>query len=108
MQFPGLDLSSIAASDRIVTAYLKVKDVLQTQTGVQVDCYVFGGNTWTESTAKWNNVSPNEIRTLLGSNTISYGSGETKSPKHTYTFNITKAVMETLLPIVKENLAVLL
>ena len=34
---------------------------------MMVYCYVFTGNSWTESTANWSNVNPDSYTTLLSS-----------------------------------------
>ena len=88
MKFPGLDLSAIKASDRITSATVSIEDKTRTTTHVTVECYVFAGNTWTEDTATWDTVNPNNISTFLSSNEIYEADGH--GPR--YSFNITKAV----------------
>lgn len=53
---------------------------------------MFKGNEWDESTANWSNVSPDSYSTCLSSNSISYSNGVSKTTKHRYSFDITKAV----------------
>lgn len=90
MKFPGLNLAYIAASDRITSAYLNIRDITQTTDVVTVKCYTFAGNEWSASTANWSNINPNSITTYLDAKNVQYGYGEAHD--HTYTFNITKAV----------------
>ena len=90
MKFPGLNLAYIAASDRITSAYLNIRDITQTTDVVNVKCYTFAGNEWSASTANWSNINPNSITTYLDAKNVYYGYGAAHD--HTYTFNITKAV----------------
>ena len=57
-----------------------------------VNCHVFNGNTWTESTAQWSNVAPDGFGTLLDSKTVSYNTGNALTPTHRYSFDILQAV----------------
>ena len=59
---------------------------------MEVLCYVFAGNEWTEAAANWSNVNPNSMSTLLSYQTISYNYGIEQPTAHTYAFDITAAV----------------
>lgn len=92
MKFPGLDFSSLGTYVEITEAAVELRDLMCEGTNLKVECYVFAGNEWTESTATWSSVSPNKISTSLSSVTMSYAIGKALSTKHRYSFNITEAV----------------
>lgn len=92
MKFPGLNLESLTSADDIVSAEVKIRDLLCESNSMPVYCYIFNGNKWSESSATWDLVSPNGIGAFLDSNIVSYNKGNTLSPKHLYSFDITKAV----------------
>lgn len=92
MRFPGLNLSPVQSADHIKSATVELRDLLCEGTAMTVYCYAFTGNTWKESTANWSNVSPNSFGSALSSAVVSYSNGATKSPIHTYSFDITSAV----------------
>ncbi len=92
MRFPSLSLGSVASASNISSASVELRDLMCETEGMAVSCYVFTGNTWSESTAKWSTVNPNSYSTLLSSNTVSYANGKKQSTSHRYSFNITAAV----------------
>ncbi len=92
MKFPGLNLSSLGNNIKITKAVVEIRDLMCETTPLDVYCYVFSGNVWNESTAKWSNVNPNSISTYLSSNTISYANGKKQASSHRYAFDITAAV----------------
>lgn len=92
MKFPGLNISGLGSNVEITNATVEIRDLMCQSTGLTVSCYVFAGNSWSESTANWSNVSPNSISTYLSANTISYANGKNMSTAHRYSFDITKAV----------------
>ena len=92
MKFPGLNLSGVKAADRITNATLKLKDIVQNDTSTTVACYVFGGSIWEESNASWSLCTTGAIKARLSTNVISSSNGVNKTPAHTYSYNITKAV----------------
>lgn len=94
MKFPIFD-SALWAIDLVITdAKVEIRDLLCEDEALNVLCYIFSGNEWTESTANWSNVSPNSIITpQLYSQEISYAEG-TQQPKwQTYAFNITNVAV---------------
>lgn len=92
MKFPGLSLSAIPSADKITSATVELRDLMCEDESMMVYCYVFTGNTWTESTANWSNVNPNSYTDLLSSKLVSYSSGASLPTPHRYSFNITDAV----------------
>ena len=92
MKFPGLSLSAVPSADKITSATVELRDLMCEDEAMMVYCYVFTGNTWTESTANWSNVNPNSYTDLLSSKTVSYSSGASQPTAHRYAFNITDAV----------------
>ena len=92
MRFPGLSLSAIPSADKITSASVELRDLMCEDEAMMVYCYVFTGNSWTESTANWSNVNPDSYTTLLSSRTVSYSNGASQPSAHRYAFNITNAV----------------
>lgn len=92
MKFPGLNFGSLGTNAIITDASVEIRDLMCESTPLDVYCYVFSGNEWTESTANWSNVSPNSISTFLSSKTISYESGTQQPNWQAYAFDITAAV----------------
>lgn len=92
MKFPGLDLDDLGDNVSITNATVELRDLMCESTGLEVSCYVFSGNTWSESSVNWSNVSPNSVSTFLSSHTISYSNGTKQATAHRYAFDITKAV----------------
>lgn len=92
MKFPGLNLSSLGSNVEIQTATVTLRDLMCESTALSIDCHVFAGNSWSEDSATWSNVSPNSYSTLLSSLTMSYSTGAALSPVHRYSFDITRAV----------------
>lgn len=97
MKFPGLDLSDLGTNAQITKAEVQLRDLMCEGTNLTVECRVFTGNDWTESTANWSNVSPNSYSEVIASNTMTYATGKGLSPKHRYSFDITAAVNGWLL-----------
>ncbi len=93
MKFPSLSLSSIVSEDKIMSAHVEIRDLMCESEAMTVHCYPFTGNTWSESTANWSNVSPNSYSaSTVSSNAISYANGKGLSSPHRYSFDITKIV----------------
>ncbi len=92
MRFPGLNLSSLPSNITVTNASVKLRDMICESTELEVSCYVFAGNAWTESNVGWTTVDPNNISTFLSSNVISYANGKKQPTAHWYTFDITAAV----------------
>ena len=92
MRFPGLSISSLPSADKITSASVEIRDLMCEAEALSVYCYPFTGNSWTENTATWANVSPNSYGSLLSSTSISYSNGAKLSSPHRYSFNILSAV----------------
>lgn len=92
MKFPYLNMSVFAKDSDIISAAVYLRDLLCESESMTVYCHPFTGNTWTESTAHWTNVSPNSYGAYESMNTVSYANGANKSPEHTYGFTITNIV----------------
>ena len=92
MKFPGLDVNALGSNVAITEATVELRDLMCETAGLEVSCYVFTGNVWSESTANWSNVNPDSYSTFLSSQTISYANGIQQSTAHRYAFDITKAV----------------
>lgn len=92
MKFPGLNFSKIHSSNNVQSASVEIRDIMCEGESLRVECYLFDGNTWIESTASWDNVNPNKYSSLLSVKNISYSSGESQPTAHRYSFDITSAV----------------
>ena len=93
MRFPGLNLSVAPSATYINKTTVIIRDLMCESTAMTVYCHTFTGNSWSESTANWSNVSPNSyVSTALSSKSISYANGSKLSPIHAYAFDITTAV----------------
>lgn len=93
MKFPGLNFNSIGSTNRIKKATVQIRDLMCESQELEVLCYIFNGATWSESTANWSNVSPDNYIRLQSSNKISYANGLKQSSNHWYKYDITDAVM---------------
>ena len=91
MKFPGLNLSGLAGPE-ILSAEVELRDIVCQADPMIVYCYQFAGYDWEESTATWNNVSPNSLTNYLSSNTVSYSNGLNQVVHHRYKFSILTAV----------------
>lgn len=92
MKFPIVEEAYGGTNLIITDAKVEIRDLMCEDEDLQVACYVFSGNEWTESTAEWSNVSPYSTSTLLSSHTISYTHGAQQPEWQTYAFDITEAV----------------
>ena len=93
IKFPGL--SALPSNASVQSATLTMRDLMCESTAMDINCYVFAGNTWTESTANWTSTnagSSSSISTHLCTVTMDYDIGRNFTNKHWYNFNITKAV----------------
>lgn len=92
MRFPGIDYSELEGAT-IVSASVKVRDLMCESTQLAVSCHVFTGNTWNANSATWANTNPNSYEIVpLSTNTFSWSIGNALNPVHWYSFDITKAV----------------
>lgn len=96
MKFPNLDLSAIANSKRIVSAGVRIRDLMCEAEQMGVYCYIYDGNNWEDNTATWGNNSIGYTH-FLSHNDVSYDIGVKKDIKHSYYFSITDAVKYWLL-----------
>ena len=95
MKFPGLDLDEIYESDQIQSAVVSIRDIMCQSDQLTIECRMFTGNEWSESTASWSNVSPNSYSsTVLSTQNVSYSIGNTLESAHRYEFDITDAVCD--------------
>ena len=92
MKFPGLNFNSLGNNIRITNATVEIRDLLCESTDLQVNCYVFSGNEWDESTVQWSNVDADNFSAFLSSNIITYANGIENPIAHRYSFDITEAV----------------
>ena len=92
MRFPTLNLNIVASADQITMATVEIRDIMCESESMGVQCYVFNGNTWNESSAVWSIVSANSYTKYLDSNSISYSNGSNQETRHRYKYNITEAV----------------
>ena len=94
MKFPGLTnyASYISESCQIINAEVQIRDMLCQADEMQVNCHIFSGNTWSESSVNWSNANPNVYGYLLSSQTVSYAIGAAKANPHRYAFDITLAL----------------
>lgn len=91
MKFPGLSFSGITSASQITSVKVSLRDLMCEAEEVQIGCYAFTGNSWTEATANWSNTSPNSYATADAAfQTVSYSKGITQTPEnHRYYFDIT-------------------
>lgn len=92
MKFPGLNMNNLPGSYQISAASVEIRDLMCEATEMTVNCNVFTGNTWSESTANWSNVNADSYGTFLSTKTISYAYGVQQPIEHRYSFNILTAV----------------
>ena len=92
MKFPGLNLSALPVADCIYSAEVEIRDLLCEGQVMCVDCHVFTGNVWSESTASWANVNANSYGINLSSKNVSYAYGLQQPDEHWYSFDILDAV----------------
>ena len=92
MKFPGLNINSLPGSYQISAASVEIRDLMCEGEELGVYCYVFTGNTWSESTATWTSVNAESYGILLSSKVISYENGANQATAHRYSFNILNAV----------------
>lgn len=93
MKFPNLSFSSIPSASSIVSATVEIRDLMCQSESLDIGCYRFTGNVWSESTATWNTVNANSYATpQLSHNVISYSNGLNQPSSHRYSFDITSAV----------------
>ena len=95
MKFPALFdyADEIESYTQIVSAEVQIRDMLCQADAMTVNCHVFTGSEWSESSVNWSNANPNSYMTsALSSNSVSYANGAAKSNPHRYAFNITTAV----------------
>lgn len=91
MKFPGLNVNSLGTNAEVQSATVTLRDLMCESTPLHIDCYIFAGNIWNESTANWSNVAY-KTSTHLSSNVFSYDNGANLNTPHRYSFDITKAV----------------
>lgn len=93
MKFPGLDLSIIDDVQQIQSASVNIRDLMCQNESMTINCHIFNGNSWSESSVSWSNVNPNNyVSSILSSKTISYANGNSNPSPFWYDFNITNAV----------------
>ena len=92
MKFPGLDLTQVSNSYNMESAIVEIRDILGGSDELVVNCHMFTGNAWTESTASWSTVDPNNYSEIISTNTVSYSIGAALPTAHRYQFDITQAV----------------
>lgn len=92
MKFPGLDLSSINSARNVLSASVEIRDLMCESDSMSIECLLFEGNSWTESSATWSSVDADKYSSLLSVKTVSYSNGLNQSTAHRYSFNITNAV----------------
>ena len=94
MKFPGLNLSKISSGGVITKAEVELRDLMCQYWKMNVNCHVFTGNTWNESTAGWSNVNPNSyVSKPLSTCNVNYTDGTKLTKPHRYSFDITEAVI---------------
>ena len=93
MKFPILEHALWGVDMVITDAKVEIRDLMCEEEALDVLCYAFIGNEWTETTANWSNVSPNSYGAYLSNHTISYASGAQQPKWQTYAFDITEAAV---------------
>lgn len=93
MRFPNLEenLRPIAFVDDILSASVELRDQGCETDTMDVYCYLYTGDYWTESTAGWNANDPDTFDELQDVAAVSYGNGSLLSPVHRYSFDVTSA-----------------
>ncbi len=89
MKFPNVNFSSMGT---ITSATVYIRDIMCQHEYLTLDCYVFNGNTWSESSSvTWSGVSADSIGTYLDTHEISYYEGIELADAHYYDYDITAA-----------------
>lgn len=92
MGFPGLQLGQIHSSMNVENASVEIRDLMCESESLAIECLLFEGNSWSESSASWSSANPNKYSSLLSTVVVSYSRGEAQSTPHRYSFNIKNAV----------------
>ena len=93
MKFPIVE--ALPDNITIQSAYIKVRDLMCESTAMDIECCVFQGDNWSESSASWSSTNAGgsgSIGTHLCTVTMDYDIGRTFTNKHWYSFDITRAV----------------
>ena len=92
MRFPGIDFSAL---DGVTVTYAAVslRDLLCEEEEMQITCYPFTGDAWTESTADWS-VTQQSWGAAISSHTISYYDGLEQTRQFWYDFDITSLAQQ--------------
>lgn len=94
MKFPNLNLSHVLNPNDIISASVEMRDIICENESMNVSCFKFIGNSWTENTATWTNVGADNYGVWMSSNNISYNNGATLPSQFRYSFNIAEAVRD--------------
>ncbi len=94
MKFPGLNMNNIASAEAIQSAKVYIHDLMCQHEELSLECYVFTGNTWSESNASWSNVGTTSFASgyYLDTHAISYYEGLEQTVSQEYGFDITDAL----------------
>lgn len=95
MRFPTLDTllaNKVHSSSNVIEANVEMRDLMCETEVMPINCHIFEGNSWNESSVSWNNVNADKYSMTLCTKNISYNIGINQEYYHWYNFDITKAV----------------
>ena len=101
MKFPGLSFTNIHSSLNITSASVEMIDCKHQNESVRVYCYMYGGNSWSESSASWSSTEKNYQLLKLDSLNV------TNNTTHKFNFDISGAVKCWVDGSVSKNLGIL-
>lgn len=92
MKFPMLNLATVHSSRNVLDAVVELRDVMCEAEAVKVNCHMFEGNLWNQTTVTWSSAKADKYSSLLSAKTISYSNGVNLATPFRYEFNVKNAV----------------
>ena len=107
LKVPALTFDAIPYAASITSATIAIRDIMCQSSSLDIYCHKFLGGTWTESTASWSGVNPNNYGSYLDMHTVSYSNGVAQPTDHSYAFDITSLVREWYSSSSAQNMGVI-
>jgi len=107
LKVPALTFDAIPYAASITSATIAIRDIMCQSSSLDIYCHKFLGGTWTESTASWSSVNPNNYGSYLDMYTVSYSNGVAQPTDHSYAFDITSLVREWYSSSSAQNMGVI-
>ena len=107
LKVPALTFDAIPYAASITSATIAIRDIMCQSSSLDIYCHKFLGGTWTESTASWSSINPNNYGSYLDMHTVSYSNGVAQPTDHSYAFDITYLVREWYSSSSAQNMGVI-